>query len=280
MEKLSATEKVAMEEVFAVEPCCCCGGDTASIPMMRVRDRLDAFVDRKDYGGAARHLEYWLAEARALRDDRGEFAVLNEMMGVYRKMGDREKALASADAALALIPAIDGEDTAGAGTAYVNAGTVYDCFGDPARALERFEAAQRIYERRLDGGDARLGGLYNNMALALADLRRFDEAFRYYALALDVMERQPNGQPERAITYLNMANAAEAAYGPEEAEETISGYLQTAEALLAEPSIPRNGYYAFVCEKCAPTFAYYGWFRTAAELRAAAEAVYAQSGGE
>ena len=269
-----------MNEYYAFDPGACCCGDTESIPMMRVRDRLDDYVDRKDYGGAARHLEYWLAEARALGDERGEFAVLNEMMGVYRKMGDREKALASAEAALALIPAIDGGDAVGAGTAYVNAGTVCDCFGDPEKALERFEAARRIYESRLDGGDARLGGLYNNMALALADLRRFDEAFRYYALALEVMERQPCGQPERAITYLNMANAAEAANGPEEAEEAIAGYLQTAEELLADPAIPRNGYYAFVCEKCAPTFAYYGWFQTAADLQAAADAVYAQADKE
>ena len=269
-----------MKEQYAFEPGGACCRDTDTIPMMRVRDRLDAYVDRKDYDGAARHLEYWLAEARALRDVRGEFAVRNEMMGVYRKMGDREKALASAEAALALIPALDGADTVGAGTAYVNAGTVCDCFGDPAGALEHFEAARQIYESRLDAGDARLGGLYNNMALALADLRRFDEAFRYYALALEVMERQPCGQPERAITYLNMANAAEAAGGLEEAEETITEYLRTAEALLAEPSIPRNGYYAFVCEKCAPTFAYYGWFQTAADLRSAAEAIYAQTDGE
>ena len=269
-----------MNEFYAFDPGGCCCGDAETIPMMRVRDRLDAYVDRKDYAGAARHLEYWLAEARALGDVRGEFAVRTEMMGVYRKMGDRERALASAEAALALIPEIDGGDTVGAGTAFVNAGTVCDCFGDPEKALEYFEAARRIYESRLDGGDTRLGGLYNNMALALADLRRFDEAFRYYALALDVMERQPTGQPERAITYLNMANAAEAADGLEAAEETISGYLRNAEELLADPAIPRNGYYAFVCEKCAPTFAYYGWFQTAADLRAAAEAIYEQNGKE
>ena len=269
-----------MNEQYAFEPGGACCRDTDTIPMMRVRDKLDAYVDRKDYDGAARHLEYWREEARALRDVRGEFAVLNEMMGVYRKKGDREKALAAAEAALARIPAIDGGDTVGAGTAYVNAGTVCDCFGDPAKALEHFEAARRIYESRLDGGDARLGGLYNNMALALADLGRYDEAFRYYALALGVMERQPCGQPERAITYLNMANAAEAESGPEEAEEKIAGYLRTAEELLADPAIPHNGYYAFVCEKCAPTFAYYGWFQTAADLRAAAETIYSQADKE
>ena len=52
----------------------------------------------------------------------------------------------------------------------------------------------------------------------------------------------------------------------EEAEEKIQGLLEEAEALLDTESLPRNGYYAFVCEKCAPVFGHYGWFMTEAEL--------------
>ena len=244
------------------------------IPVVRIRERVDALTAKKDYPGAAKLLQYWRSEARAAGDLRGEFVVLNEMMGVYRKMPDRDKAVQSADAALAMIDVLDNGSTVSAGTAYVNAGTVYDCFGDPAGGLIRFEKARQIYEASLDSGDDRLGGLYNNMALTLAELGRFDDAFTCYKKALAVMERQPAGQLEQAITWLNMANAAEAAKGAEAAEEEISRYLQTAEALLLDPARPRNGYYAFVCEKCAPTFSYYGWFRTAAELQSAADAIY------
>lgn len=246
---------------------------SSHIPVMRVRDRLDALTGKKDYLGAANHLKYWRAEARALGDLDGEFAVLGEMMGVYRKLGDREKAMESAEAALAMLPLLDIEDSVGAGTAYVNAGTVCVFCGEGERALELFTKARRIYEDTLPREDERLGGLYNNMALAAAELAQWDEAFRLYALALEIMARQPSGQLEQAITYLNMANAAEAAKGMEEAEEEICGYLQTAEDLLSEPSLERNGYYAFVCEKCAPTFAYYGWFRTAEELERTAERI-------
>lgn len=247
------------------------------IPAARIRERVDALAAKKDYDGAARLLEYWLADARAARDLRGEFVVLNEMMGVYRKMDDREKARAGADAALALIPVLGFGETVSAGTAYVNAGTVYDFCGDAEKALTFFAEARRIYEKSLDPGDERLGGLYNNMALALADRRRFDEALRFYAMALDVMRRQPSGKLEQAITYLNMADAVAAADGMEAQEETISGYLQTAETLLSDPATARNGYYAFVCEKCAPVFAYYGWFQTAAELERTAAAIRRES---
>ncbi len=249
-------------------------GAANPIPVMRVRERLDILTGQKDYAAAARHLEYWLREAQAAGDLRGAFVVLNEMMGVYRKTGDRDRALESVDAAIAMISTLDNGDTISAGTAYVNAGTVCDRFGDPDGAIRHFEAAKRIYEANLDAGDERLGGLYNNMALALAETGRFDEAFRLYALAMDVMARQPYGQLEQAITCLNMANALEAQKGMEAAEEEIASYLDTAEGLLGDASLPRNGYYAFVCEKCAPTFSYYGWFQTAAELTDAAETIY------
>ena len=258
------------------QSCRCAPEDT--IPMDRVRTRLDEYVGRRDYAGAAWHLAYWLAEARALRDTRGEFAVLNERMGVCRKMGDGPGALQSAEEALALLPVLQNEDSIAAGTAYVNAGTVSDCFGDPETAIARFEAARRIYEASLAPEDERLGGLYNNMALALTDLGRYGEAEAFYRKALAVMERQPSGQLERAITWLNLADLAAASLGPEAAEERIAADLRTAEALLADPTPPRNGYYAFVCEKCAPTFSYYGWFGTASELQAVADRIYRENG--
>ena len=56
-----------------------------SIPQRRVIERMDAYMARRDYAGAERHLLYWLEEARALRDRRGALTVLNELVGHYRK---------------------------------------------------------------------------------------------------------------------------------------------------------------------------------------------------
>jgi hypothetical protein len=63
-----------------------------------------------------------------------------------------------------------------------------------------------------------------------------------------------------------MADALEAELGAEDAAEYTGEYLDRAEALLDTPGIPRNGYYAFVCEKCAPVFGHYGYFAEEAEL--------------
>ena len=63
-------------------------------------------------------------------------------------------------------------------------------------------------------------------------------------------------------------------HGLEKGEQKISQYLDTAAALLDDPSLPRDGYYAFVCEKCAPTFDYYGYFLVADDLNERARTIY------
>lgn len=242
----------------------------AKIPLQRVIEKLDEYTDKRAYAAAGRHINYWLAEARAVGDKRGEFSLLNERMGFYRKQGRRAKAYESAEAALALLGAV-GEDSIGAGTCYVNCGTVYDNFDEPDKALEMFQKARPIYEKELNAADPRLGALYNNMGLALAALKRWDEANALFQNALDVMTLVPVDQ---AITWLNMADTAAAERGEVEAEETVQGYLEHAAACLDAEGQPRNGYYAFVCSKCAPGFGHYGWFAYANELKERAEQYY------
>ncbi|MBQ7384455.1 MAG: tetratricopeptide repeat protein, partial [Clostridia bacterium] len=156
---------------------------------------------------------------------------------------------------------------------FLNCATVYKAFDMAERSLPLFERAREIYERELEGNDSRIAGLYNNMALTLVDLGRFSEADELYKNAISIMEKAERGGLEVAITYLNMASAAEAERGMLEAEALISEYLERAEALLeAHPT--RDGYYAFVCEKCASVFGYYGHFFYENELKERARKIY------
>ena len=247
------------------------------IDLRRMTDRLNAYLDRNDYDAAERHLTFWLSEADSGNDERGALGVLNEQMGLYRKRGKREEALAAVRRGLSLLDSLGLQGTLTAATTFVNAATVDKAFGMAADALPLYAAAREIYEKELPEDDARLGGLYNNMALALADLHRFREAEDCYRRALSVMARVEHGEAEAAITYLNMADLSAQELGLLESEALVSEYLDKAEALLQTPSLPRNGYYAFVCEKCAPTFDYFGRFAFAAELRAVSEEIYARN---
>lgn len=239
----------------------------------RILNKLDEYLNKNDYASAQRHLLYWLSEAQTSGLANIELLVRNELMGLYRKLGKADDALACVEAALQKIEDMQIQHQVGAATTYLNCATVYKAFGMADKALPLFEKALEIYEKELEPFDSRLGGLYNNMALALVDLKHFSNAKAFYDKAINVMSSVENGMLEVAITYLNMATAAEAEYGLLEAEESISGYLEKAKDIL-EGFAKRDGYYAFVCEKCASVFGYYGYFNYEKQLTKRASDIY------
>jgi len=256
----------------------------APIPQQRVVEKLDEYMSRRDYAGAERHLLYWLEEARAGRDARGELMLRNELVGHFRKTGDGERAMEHGRRALELVDELGFGETISAGTTYTNVATACNAFGHNETALELFRKATRLYEGAANTDARLLGGLYNNMALTCVALGRFDEADDLYQRALHTMSRVEHGALEQAITYLNMADALEARAKAEggghgggpgaDVERGIQRCLDTALELLDDPTVPHDGYYAFVCEKCAPSFAYHGYFLADDDLRARAKEIY------
>lgn len=232
----------------------------------RVLQKLDECFRRNDYADAKRLLLYWYSEAQTLGDGKGTLLMLNELMGLCRKLGEREQALAFVDKALEQVKVMALEHTVGAATTYLNGATVYKAFGMADKGIPLFEKARMIYEQQLSPDDDRLGGLYNNMGLALVDVGRFEEADVCYRKALSVMSVVPDKEPEQAITYLNMASAAEAQYGLEAAASMIEDHVQKAMDCLEGCRQRTDGNYAFVCEKCATVFDYYGHFDYAKRL--------------
>ena len=245
-----------------------------TVPIDRVIARLDELEGKRDYDGAEKHLLYWLREAESVRDERGKFAVLDELMGLYRKEGKRNEAIDAAGRALETGAALHLQGTESFATAELNAATVYKAFGENEKAEKLFESAAGTLEKVLCANHPKLGGLYNNAALNLTDLNRFDEAEAAYKKAMEIMLKNEYGELEAAISWLNLANLYEKRDGLENADAKISDCLIKAQKLLTTPGIPRNGYYAFVCEKCAPTFNYYGRFVFAEDLKETAEEIY------
>lgn len=243
------------------------------IASQRILSRLDEFLNKNDYASAEKHLLYWIDEAQRCRDYAAELLIRNELMGLYRKLGRRDDALTAVKLALAIIEELEISEQVGAATTFLNCATVYKAFDNPDESLYLFEKAKKIYENELDKTDPRLGGLYNNMALTLVDLQRYNEAYELYNKAIDVMKSDANGSLEVAITYLNIANAKETQLGIINAEEEITSLLDNAKELLDNHS-KRDGYYAFVCEKCSSVFGYFGYFLYENELKERARGIY------
>ena len=248
--------------------------DVVPIPQQRIKDKLDHYMNRKDYESAERHLLYWLDEAERGFDLRGRLLVCNELIGFYRKTGRKEEAFRFCSEALALLKKMDFEESISAGTTCVNAATAYSAFGEHSDALALFQKARDLYERFPHTQPHLLGGLYNNMALTCQALGRYEEAFQFYHQALEKMSLVSGGVLEQAVTYLNMADAVAEQSGLEEGEEEIARLLDRAYELLQDESAPHDGYYAFICERCAPCFSYYGYFAAAEELLQEAKLIH------
>lgn len=258
------------------EPCCPLDlhPEVTPIPIRRVLSKLDGYLGQNDYAAAERLLENWRREADACGDRQGKLTVLNEQIGLYRKTGREPECLAAIQSALSLLRELQMEDAVTGGTTYINAATGYKAFGRAQDALPLYRRAQAVYESMLAPDDDRLAALYNNMALTLSELEQYREAENLFLKAIAIMEQRAHGEAETAITCLNLADLICAEVGYEAGEERVEAYLRRAEKLLDTEDLPRDGNYAFVCEKCAPVFGYYGYFFTEETLKQRAREIY------
>ncbi len=243
------------------------------IPVGRVIDKVDSLFDKNNYEEAGRLLVYWRNEAQELKDKHGELAMESELVGYYRKRNDEENALKSVANALSLVEELKQGDMASGATIFINCATAYKAFGKLQEALPLYLQAEEVYKKVLQPDDARFGGLYNNMALVLADSERFKDAENAYLKALEIMKKAPKGEAECAITHINLAHM----YEKSGKNEMIKECMKKAYVLLKSENLPHDGYYAFVLEKCAPSFGYFGEKSIYDEFMKEAAEIYARA---
>ncbi len=242
-----------------------------TVPIGRIIDKLGSLFAKNDYEEAGRLLRYWHGEAISLGDRGGELSVLNELIGYYRKQNDKEKGLDAVSRALALVSELSQETMASGATVFLNCATAYKAFSMPNEAMELYTRAENIYKNVLAPSDERLAGLYNNMATALCDLGKFEEAELAYFTALAILEEHEGSEPERAVTYINLAEL----YELSGQEAFIPDSLTQAFKLLTKEDVAHDGNYAFVLEKCAPAFKHFGDTDTYLKFKKEYERIYA-----
>ncbi|MBR5236917.1 MAG: tetratricopeptide repeat protein [Clostridia bacterium] len=246
------------------------------IPVQRVIEKLDRFFDTNDLAGARSLLEYWQAEAQSVGDASGELSIVNEMLGLYRKTAEKEKGQNAVARALELLALTGKAETISGATILINAATTSKAFDEPEKAVLLYEKATKIYK---DCGvledDLQFAALYNNFAITLVDLENFERAKEFYEKAIAITSRQVESLLDCAVSYVNLAHLYERWQGIE--NEHIEPCLKKAEALLGDERLNQNAYYAFVCEKCAPSFDYFGYFMLAKKLNDKAREIYGRS---
>lgn len=235
---------------------------------------LDALYENGREAEAESYLEAWLEKARAAGDWRAELSILSELLGQYRRSGNEARGMEAVNAALELIREHHMGQTVSGATVMLNAATTMKCFGCAAESIPVFEHVSRVYANNLDAADYRFAGLYNNMALSFEDAGEYEQAEKYFTLALQFLERCGAPKNELAVTLCNMAEL----YGRQDMEDArIERSLDRAWEYLNDPELKQDGYHAFTISKCAPCFDYFGFFLYAKELRERAERIYALS---
>lgn len=247
--------------------------DNRQIPVHRIIMKLDELFSRNDLDEAGRLLKYWESEAEALGDKSGLLTMLSEEMGYYRRAGDSEGGLNAVQRGLQLIQSEGlGGDVSGA-TVMLNAATTMKAFGHAGDSVVIYAMAEEVYKKHLDSDDYRLAGLYNNFASALTELKEYKKARDMYNAAASILLTRGDHKEELAVTYVNIAHLI---CGEDMEDPAAEEYMRRAWKIL-DSIDTRDGNYAFVAEKCAPSFGYFGFFIEEKELRRRAEEIYDRS---
>lgn len=265
-----------MEEIkkddFVVIPCKTCS-NPVPIDMDRIKKKLDVHFDKKEFDQVERLINYWIVEAKNGDNKKAELELQNEYMGFLRKMNRGDDAIAHAERAAALVRELRLDRTVGGATIFLNVATVYKAFNNPNAAMSYFNKTKEVYEQNLKDDDKLFAGLYNNMALAAVDMKQYDAAETLYKKAIAIMNNIPDGELDAAISYLNYADLIYAKYKSDVSEdyskygEKIESLVSAAWKLLNLDTTKHDEYYRFVCEKCAGSFGFYGFFLYENELK-------------
>ena len=264
------------------EPACVlCGGEefyyperkkpSSTVPIRSIIDKIDSLYAKNDLAQAEKVLAYWLSEAKTLGDKRGELEIRSEQIGLYRKLNNAEKGLESVEEGMRLLAELELKGTVSGATVALNAATTYKAFGYPEKALPIYKQVEEVYETKIAPNDPLFAGFYNNEALALADVGRDAEAEIAFKKAISILDGQPNKENDIAVSYVNLAHLLEGKAGREDEVYTC---IEKAVAMLDTPTLPHDGYHAFVIEKCLPSIEYFGYFVDKARLEKRMKEIY------
>lgn len=242
------------------------------INITRFIDRLDACFNRNDMRAARECIEFWENEARQNNDDRGLLTVLNEAVGYYRRSKKKNKALKAMEESLTLVEKLGLSDSLSGATIFINAATTLSFFGRVQEGLELYEKAEACYQVNDGTQTYEYAALLNNKAATLNELKRYDDAEENWKNAIEILKKVGYHDGEIAISLVMLAHLTfdrdDTAY------EQVEALLDEAWDYLNSDNQPKDGNYAYVLRKCAPSFDYFQRPMEAQALRDVAKEIY------
>ena len=242
------------------------------IGIARFIAKLDSCFDPNDMKGARDCIEYWEKEARESEDDRALLTILNEAVGFYRRTQKRGKALAAMEESLDLVDKLGLSGNLSGATIYINAATTLSFFGKEAEGLILYDKAANCYENEGRTETYEYAALLNNKAGTLNALKRYDEAEKNWVQAVEILRKIGNHAGEIAISLVMLAHLT---YDRDDsAFEKVESLLDEAWDYINSDDQPKDGNYAYVLRKCAPSFEYFKRYDEAKAMREVAKEIF------
>ena len=242
------------------------------VDIKRFIGAIDRLFAVNDIAGAEKLVETWKAEADALGDERGKLSIINEELGLSRRTGNKQKALAAVDEADALIKKLDLSEGASGATIYVNLATTLKAFGEAEKALSYYEAAESVYFSLGMDESFEYASLLNNRATAYSELKRYDEAENDFLISIDILKKLETHDGEIAVALINLAHAV---YDRNDKDtDRVEKLLDECWEYINSTRQVRDANYAFILSKCAPSLRYFNRFDEADAVEAVAKSIY------
>jgi tetratricopeptide (TPR) repeat protein len=158
------------------------------------------------------------------------------------------------DESLRLADELGQSETVSGATIYTNAATTLSFFGNEEQALELYQKATACFEAEGRTESYEYAALLNNRAATLNELRRYDEAEVNWLAAIDILKRVVYHDGEIAVSLIMLAHLTfdrdETSY------EKVESILDDAWEYINSDNQPKDGNYAYILRKCAPSFDY------------------------
>ncbi|MBR4515061.1 MAG: DUF4125 family protein [Lachnospiraceae bacterium] len=156
-------------------------------------DEIDEFLENK------------VEEALTEGDGSSALTLMNEMLGLCRDTGKKEKGLHYCELTKRMLDKLNLAGTTEYATALLNVASTQRAFGEYKASMLCYRETESIYRANLSDGDFAFSGLYNNWSLLYQEMGDLDSAVTLLKKALEVVDAFPDARIEQATTRTNLA---------------------------------------------------------------------------
>lgn len=173
--------------------------------MKQIYKKLQHFFAEGKMAEAEDFLIEMMQQAQQIGDYNSLIMLLNEMVGLCRESGQKEKSLAYGGQVLELMQQLGMQDSEAYATTLLNVATACRAAGKHVEAYQFYMEVFPLYEKWLAPGDWHFASLYNNMSLLFQETEEYERAAECQGKALQVLDAIPGREFEGAVTHANLA---------------------------------------------------------------------------